>query len=171
MLRKPFVIVLIIIFCVISIYALTWRAALFLLPSFPLQDNPTDEQLIANFSQHQAEFKQLAELLLAEKDISVVLPLEHQCRIDYPRSGKDLGDGNCPEYMQLFNLLGLKFAQIDGSSNTLFLHIPPNRPIDFGGSTLKVYIYSTRDLTQQQKSSVCSHIEANWYVCTSNSGK
>jgi hypothetical protein len=74
---------------------------------------PSDDELIARFTQHRTDFERLAGLLDNESYLRIVNPDSGCLTID--RVSIDEGqDPLCDQYMRLFRTLGLHWAYVDG---------------------------------------------------------
>jgi hypothetical protein len=140
-------------------------------PNFIVHSHPSDEQLIDNFTQHRAEFDQLAQMLIEEQELFVIFPDDPgKCQIKDQKLIKATDNSKCNDFVQLFKRLGLEWAY-SGSE-------PLRLPVSFSGISVsgstKGYYYSSdpsalsseivSNTDKASGQSVYRHIEGNWYI-------
>ena len=141
-------------------------------PNFLFHAHPTDEQLIQNFEQHKSEFQKLANLLMAEKELLVILPDSGQCQYTNLKS-ISIGDNpSCAHFVQIFRDLGLDWAYTGNGNSDLWLTVSTSGLAVSGSS--KGYYYAVDGIPSYTKiventdkadgNELLRHIEGNWYI-------
>jgi hypothetical protein len=146
------------------ICAITW-----LLIGASSRPRPSDEQMIDTYNQHKAEFNQLAQMLINEKEFLVIFPEPEHCQVENQRLLKGSDNERCADYVQRFKQLGLNWSY-SGSE-------PLRLQVYAAGLWLagiyKGYLYtsttpsplvSNAEDFQGRKLPIYRQIEGDWYI-------
>jgi hypothetical protein len=133
---------------------------------------PSDGELIESYTQHKAEFNELAILLIAQDNRFVVFPDSEQCQIVGERMIEAQSDQKCAELVRYFRFLGLGWAY--AGDEPLWLPVY-NWGLSVSGLR-KGYFYTTDEswfLAEGQivestedpcKEPCFRRIDTNWYI-------
>jgi hypothetical protein len=128
-----------------------------------------DSEMLAHFYQHEHEFEQLAQALLAEEEIRIVYPDSGHCEPVQPETISEQAMERCEAYMALFQKLGFGWAYL--GREPLFLTMSTSGLGISGGS--KGYLYTSNlqgtivEDTDQWDGRTYMQvlpIKGNWYI-------
>jgi hypothetical protein len=137
----------------------------------PSEDPPSDEQMIERYVQNEAEFNQLAEMLVSEERLVAVFPDSGKCQIAQQQMVKAGSDARCAELVELFRQLDLGWAHCGYDPLTLAVF---HSGLGVSGVS-KGYVYASkpqqfkRDFVESTEASCETYpcyrqINTNWYI-------